>query len=510
MKSNRREFLAAALALTATARGDDPNDAPIGPVRRTDLERPDTPNVLMICVDDLRPQLPGYGKDFMVTPNLDRFAQSAAVFDKHYVQVPTCGPSRACMLTGRRPFGPLALSNRVFESFPRTPEFGATTMPGAFKAAGYTTVAVGKVSHNPSSRRYPKPSGKFDADGNMKYAGPDDRKPEIAHAWDRVGVPTGKWGDPWSAFFGYAGGKTRTYKPPKMPATEAADVPDAGYPDGLIAEEAIRELRRLKDEPFFLATGFFKPHLPFCAPKKYWDLYNRDEIPLAPHPGPPENVDTGLSLHPNGELTGRYEALQNRREATDDEARRLRHGYFAAVSYIDAQIGKLLDELDALGLADNTIVVVWGDHGWHLGDLYVWGKHTAFEYSLRSAMLMRTPGAAANGKTVDGIVESIDLYPTLAALCGLNTPDIVEGASFENLLKDPGAPGKDAAFGFWRRGGADARTIRTEKYRLTVWTKDADTRQIELYDHRVDPHESKNIAAERPDIVAQLRSRLET
>ena len=172
------------------------------------------PNVLMICVDDLRPQLACYGKDFMKTPNLDRFATGAAVFNRHYVAVPTCGASRACLLTGLRPQGDRWCTNRVFEFLPRDEDFAKTTLPGAFRAAGYTTVSIGKVSDNPGGRRYPKPSGKYDADGNMIYSGPDDHEPELAHAWDRVGTPTGPWGAPWPAFFGYAGGATRRYQRP--------------------------------------------------------------------------------------------------------------------------------------------------------------------------------------------------------------------------------------------------------------------------------------------------------
>jgi arylsulfatase A-like enzyme len=463
------------------------------------------PNVLLICIDDLRPQLGCYGEDYMHTPNLDRFAESAAVFDRHYVAVPTCGPSRACLLTGQHPQNDDWYENRVFESLPRGEDWQAHSLPGAFRAAGYTTVGIGKVSHNPSSRRYPKPTGKYDKGGNMTYAGPDDHEPELAHAWDRVGVPTGAWEDPWGAFFGYEGGATRSYKLPKSPPVEAADVPDTGYPDGLIAEEAVRELLELKDAPFFLAVGFYKPHLPFCAPKKYWDHYDRDKLPLAPYPGIPANIDERLSLHPNGELTGRYDALADRHEATEAEARRLRHGYFAAVSYVDAQVGKVLNELDRLGLSDNTIVVVWGDHGWHLGDSHVWGKHTAFEWSLRSALLMRVPGAAAAGKHINGIVESVDLFPTLIDYCGVETPAALAGRSLRSLMDDPTAPGKDAAWGFWDRGKHKALSMRTDRYRITRWTDpDGTTAQVDLYDHENDPHETRNIAGEEAALVEEL------
>lgn len=500
MDLTRRSFLLAAGAGTLAAALGTQTRAATGA----------RPNVLMICVDDLRPQLGCYGHAYMKTPHLDRFATGAAVFNRHYVAVPTCGASRACLLTGLHPQDDAWYANSIFEHLPRTEAFARQTLPGAFRAAGYTTVGIGKISHSPGGRRHAQPSGKFDGDGNMIFSGPDDGEPELAHAWDRIGVPTGAWEDPWSAFFGYDGGATRRYRDPKSPATEAADVPDTGYPDGLIAEEAVAELNRLKDGPFCLAVGFYKPHLPFCAPKRYWDLYDPEELPPAPHPDPPRNVDAALSLHNNSEMTGRYQSLADPREATEAEARHLRHGYFACVSYVDAQIGKVLDELDRLGLAENTIVVVWGDHGWHLGDLHVWGKHTAFEWSLRSAMLMRVPGAPANGARVSGIVESVDLFPTLAGLCGVPAPARLSGSSMQSLLENPDAPGKDGAFGFWRRGRNKAATVRTDRHRFTRWSNPrGETLQVELYDHENDPHETMNIAAAHPALATELSALLD-
>ncbi|MCP4639487.1 MAG: sulfatase-like hydrolase/transferase, partial [bacterium] len=265
-----------------------------GPVAAAPANRP---NVLFICVDDLRPQLNCYGKNFMQTPNLDRLAAEGTVFSNHFVQVPTCGASRCSLLTGQRPHAPGRLGNGAFTTLNRDEPTDPVTMPHLFQQNGYSTVSVGKVSHLPTGRRCPKPSGRFDKDGNMTYSGPGDDEHELPFGWDKAYGPTGEWGDPWSAFFAYAGGKTRSYTEEKSPAVEAADLPDTGYPDGLIAEAAIKELQTLKDDPFFLSVGFYKPHLPFTAPKKYWDLYNRDEIPLAEHKDPPANVDLPLSLH---------------------------------------------------------------------------------------------------------------------------------------------------------------------------------------------------------------------
>ena len=374
-----------------------------------------------------------------------------------------------------------------------------------FRRNGYTTVSVGKVSHNPSGRRYPKPSGRFNAKGEMVYSGPDDHEPELPFAWDRVYGPTDKWGDPWSAFFAYEGGKTRSYTEDKSPAYEAGDVPDNGYPDGLIAEDAIKELNALKDEPFFLAVGFYKPHLPFCAPKKYWDLYDRDTIPLPEHPEPPQNVDLKISLHENGELTGRYTALKDPKDATVEETRYLRHGYFACVSYVDAQIGKVLDELDRLGLRDNTLVVVWGDHGWHLGDLHVWGKHTTFDFSLRSTLLLSLPGSKSKSNHIHDPIEAVDLYPTLADYCGLTPPDDLDGISLRTALEENAPINKNGAYGYWRKGKHSAITLRTKEYRIVEWKdKDGKIAQVELYDQKNDSDETINIATAHPDTVETL------
>lgn len=466
-------------------------------------------NVLFICVDDLRPQLPCYGQDFMVTPHLDQLAARGLVFDNHFVQVPTCGASRCSLLTGARPQTMQALTNSAFDALPREDSGQANSLPDFFRRNGYTTVSVGKVSHNPDGRRRPKPSSKVDAAGNMVYEGPDDSEAELPFAWDRVYAPTGEWGDPWSAFFAYAGGKTRSYSEEKTPAWEAAEAPDTGYPDGLIAEVAIRELNLLKDEPFFLAVGFYKPHLPFCAPKRYWDLYDRDAIPLPEHPDPPRNVDPALSLHRNGELVNNYAALNDPGEATEAETRLLRHGYFACVSYIDALIGNLLGELDRLGLRENTAVVVWGDHGFHLGDLYVWGKHTTFDFSLRSALLMALPGIAPEGRHVSGLVESVDLYPTLAEYCGLTSPPGLDGVSHLAALKGGAAAERTGAYGYWRRGSHLAITLRTPGHRIVEWSNASGrVLQVELYDHKNDPGETVNIAHEQPELAATLQQQI--
>jgi len=291
-------------------------------------------NVLFIAIDDLRPQLNCYGEKYMVTPHLDKLAAGGRRFERHYVQAPTCGASRYALMTGLRPSTPRSMDNGAFadlaEPTPERPE----SMAHLFRRHGYRTVCLGKISHQPDGRVF-------------SYDGRGDGHLELPHSWDEVGAAPGKWETAWNAFFGYADGSARV--PGKTPAFEAADVEDEGYPDGLLAGAAVEKLRELKDKPFFLAVGFYKPHLPFNAPRKYWDLYDRDEIPLSPNPEAPAHIDIKRSLHGSGEMFGSYRHPERGgagKRISDDYARTLRHAYFAAVSYADAQAGKLLDELE--------------------------------------------------------------------------------------------------------------------------------------------------------------------
>ncbi len=451
------------------------------------------PNVLLIAVDDLRPELGCYGEQHMVTPHLDKLASQGRLFRNHYVQVPTCGASRYALLTGKYPRHAVAMGNNAASLAPKSEPAEAYSLPMLFKQNGYATVGLGKISHS--------------ADG---LKGDDKSKvrsgePELPYSWDVLWGPAGEWQDSWKAFFGYAGGKTRDRQ--TTPAFEGADVPDNGYPDGLTAEEAIKQLNRLKDKPFFLAVGFYKPHLPFNAPKKYWDLYDPMKLPAAPFREAPANVDAKISLHKGGELFGQYTFDGSKVSAANEaNAVKLRHAYFAAVSYADAQIGRVLSELDRLGLSQNTIVVVWGDHGWHLGDHGVWGKHTLHERSLRSTLIIRTPKMQQPGQSSPALVESVDLFPTLAALSGLTSPNSLEGQSLIPLLQSPSTDWPQPARSFWRLNGHTGETIRTERYRLTRWVNDKtkEIAQVELYDHQNDPLETKNVAAMNEKTVQEL------
>ena len=453
--------------------------------------REDRPNVLFIAVDDLRPQLNAYGASGMITPNMDRLAAEGRLFNRHYVQCPTCGASRYAMMTSRRPRSPAATSNNAFVSlFQNTSDpANPNSLPQAFRFAGYKTVGLGKLSHQP-----------------------DGGAAEMPGAWDEAYMTSGIWGSPNNAFFGYAGGVTRDQGvSPRTEIGVAADgntsLEDSDYPDGLMAEEAIRRLREFKanGDRFFFGLGFFKPHLPFSAPKNYWALYDRDSIAVPPQT-PPSGVNTSLTLSGNGEFIGNYGGTNTIDEA---EAKLSIHGYYACVSYVDAQIGKVLDELDSLGLTDETIVVLWGDHGWHLGEHTVWGKHTTLEESLRSTLIVRTPFQAHRGIPTDTFAESIDLYPTLCELCKIPIPDSVEGQSFAPALRNPATLPKDFALGLWRKGGTDGYSIRTARHRLVRWGNDASSpTQIDLFDYETDPEGKQNVAGSNPDLVADLLARI--
>lgn len=450
-----------------------------------------SPNILFIAIDDLRPELGCYGSEHIKSPNIDKLAESGTQFTNHFVQVPTCGASRYSLLTGMLPKTREHLSNEACRNFiagkpeTETPE----TFIHHLRRNGYYTVGIGKISHYVDGLLY----GYTDTVGT-EY--------ELPHSWNEMLFNPGKWGTGWNAFFGYSDGENRQSRNKQVEPYEMADVPDNGYPDGLIANQALEKIGELakEDKPFFLGVGFFKPHLPFNAPKKYWDMYNEDEIPLSPNPFIPDNVNRA-SLHGSGEFNGYLlgdEEASLEIPVSDAYARKLRHAYFACVSYIDAQVGKLLDELEKQGLAENTIVVVWGDHGWHLGDQLVWGKHTIFERALKSAFIVKIPGKT-KGNTIDKIVSTVDIYPTLMDLCNVEMPHKTDGKSMLPLITNPFAEWEEASYGYFRNG----ITLRTERYRLTRYFRDAEP-VVELYDHQTDPNETENVAETYSETVEKL------
>jgi choline-sulfatase len=451
-------------------------------------------NILFIAVDDLRPEMGAYGNGLIKTPSMDRLAQQGVVFQNHFVQVPTCGASRAALLTGLLPRTTRHLQNSAMEQFlANEPEKDVPeTFVHHLKRNGYYTVGIGKISHSADGLWY----------GYEEQ--PTEAKLELPHSWDEMLFDAGKWGTGWNAFFGYADGSNRQSKNKQVKPYEQAEVPDQGYPDGLTANLAIDKLRELKqkNQPFFLGVGFFKPHLPFTAPKKYWDLYKEEEIPLSPAPDIPKNIHKA-SLHSSGEFN-QYELGEEKpgidKALSDAYARKIKHAYYASVSYVDAQIGKVMEELENLGLADNTIVVLWGDHGWHLGDQMVWGKHTNFETALRSPLIIKSPGIQAKVIGPENIVSTIDIYPTLMELCNIKVDFPLDGQSLVSLAHDGKDPEREnLAFSYYNKG----ISLRTERYRMTRYFREQ-TPTIELYDHQKDPWETTNIAMEKPELIKNL------
>ncbi len=443
------------------------------------------PNVLLLCVDDLRPELNCFGKSHIKSPNIDRLAAGGRPFFRHYVQAPTCGASRYTLLTGR--YGPSsngALFSRA-KQIEKDPVSVPPSMPGWFRKHGYTTVSVGKVSHHPGSR------------GGRDWNDPDI--PEMPLSWDRHLCPSGNWQHPRGVMHGLANGQIRA-NAKDMDVYQAAAGSDSIYPDGLITAEALKqmdELAREPGKPFFLAVGIIRPHLPFGAPAKYLAPYRNAKLPTIAHPQKPTGKTT---WHGSGEFM-KYNRW-GRNPNTDAEfAIEVRKHYAACVTYADALIGRILKKLEAIGQRENTIIVVWGDHGWHLGEHSIWGKHALFEESLHSPLIINFPGIAKPGQPTSSMVETLDVFPTLCEVAGLPKPGFVDGVSLMPILRNPKAAGH-AALAY--RG--NAQTIRTDTHRLIAHKSG----HMELYDHTTKAGETLNVADQNPDLVKQLRARIKS
>ena len=416
----------------------------------------------------------------MFTPNIDDLASQGILFRRSYCMVPTCGASRASLMTGIRP-----TRNRFVDylTFAEKDAPGITTLNTHFKNHGYYTISNGKVFHHAEDNSTGWSEPAWRPDQVQIYQLARNRAIQQKRA-QQSGSPNRKRG----------------------PAFEAADVPDNAYADGQLAEKSIQDLRRLAtmDQPFFLAVGFFKPHLPFVAPQKYWDLYDRTTISLPTTYHPPKNAPNE-SLHNWGELRN-YADIPAQKSLSNEMARSLIHGYYACVSYTDAQVGKLLDEVERLGLADNTIIVLWGDHGWNLGEHTLWCKHCCFETSMHAPLVVVAP-EILGGKTTDGLTEFIDIYPSLCELAGLPLPDHLQGKSFVPLMKRPNRNWKQTAIGRYRNGD----TIRTQQFRFTTYTNpEGNLLARMLYDHQSDPEEDTNVS-EQPrfkEVVQNLAKHL--
>ncbi len=498
------------------------------------------PNILFIAIDDLRPELGCYGSKIAVTPKLDAIANDGLLFDRAYCQQAICRPSRASLMTGMRPE-----STGLFHNYVSLRELqpDILTLPQHLIAHGYDTAYVGKIFHQGdtdeakswsriAAKRIPgikKPQGPYRLAENVKLRADNFKK-----MFEKYGE---------AARRGLGSG----------PAFEKADVPDHAYPDGYNTLLAIDTLKKMAQtgKPFFLGMGYKLPHLNWCAPAKYWHLYAPETIPMASETTAPKNGAT-MGLHASFELRTRSN-IPKYGPIKPPLARTLKHAYLASTSYVDAQIGLLAKTLDELDIRDNTIIIVWGDHGWHLGDMGVWGKATNYEIATRVPFMIWTPNMKTRGETSAALVELVDIFPTLCELTGVPVPKHLEGHSFVPLLDQPHRPWKQAAFSQYpnpalrewaanplsdemrqtwfgplikdveqriidQQGSTWDRelfekhlmgyTMRTDRYRLVAWRDHRDTAAdplfVELFDHESDPNETQNVASENPELVRQL------
>ncbi|QDT10827.1 sulfatase [Planctomycetes bacterium K23_9] len=443
-------------------------------------------NVLFIGVDDLRVELGCYGDEFMNTPNIDALARQGLLFERAYCQQAICAASRISLMTGMRPdtTGVYDLNHPLNKTLP-----DAMSMPRFFKKNGYRTVSLGKIYHHGGDDK--AFWDVLDACSMPAYAAP-----ETLAAIDEL---------------------TKQAKAKKLrgkelrlatkgPAYENGDVSDSTYTDGVIADTAITQLRQENDRPFFLAVGFKKPHLPLVAPKKYWDMYDPAEIEIPSREAPVRVAEQATTNW--GELRA-YSGIPAKGDLSDEQTRKMIHAYRACVSYVDAQVGRVLAELDRQGLRENTIIVFWSDHGWKVGDYGDWCKHTNFELDTHVPLIFSGTGIPS-GERSKALVEYIDIYPTLAQWCGLTTPKSCEGESLLPIFADPSLPGKQAALSQYPRGGM-GYSIRSGKWRYTRWQrKDGKVVARELYDHSQSDLATENVAelSENENTVKQLDAQI--
>lgn len=457
----------------------------------------DKPNVLLILVDDLKPSFGAYGEDWVHSPNLDRLADSGMRFDMAYCNQAVCAPSRNNLLVGSRStsIGVYSLGYHFRKAVP-----DAVTMPQYFKNHGYHVAGIGKVFH----------IGHGNINDEFSWSVPfqPDKVIDYVLAASTNGQLTKE-----EALF--------SNKPanglPRGSAWEKSDVDDGAYADGRIATEGIKRLQSYKasGQPFFLALGFTKPHLPFCAPKTYWDLYDPAKLPIPTIRHYPKGAPAYAAKNELGELN-QYKPVPKKLPLSDELERTLIHGYYAALSYMDSQVGRVLDELDRIELDEETIVVLWGDHGYHLGDHGTWTKHTNYEQANRIPIVISAPGVTKPSSSTKALIETVDIFPTLVELAGLPTPtgpQPIDGKSFVAVLKNESKSIRDHAYHCFPRGKRLGRAIRTQQYRMVQWKEigaPANSAEYELYDYLNDPLETVNIAGVRPEVLKQLAAMLAT
>ncbi|MCA9215194.1 MAG: sulfatase [Planctomycetales bacterium] len=517
----------------------------LGIVLAAEVFAVERPNILFIAVDDLRPELGCYGSEHVISPNLDALASDGLLFERAYCQQAICRPSRASLMTGARPDTTGLYHNYVAL---RELQPNILTLPQHLISHGYTTAYCGKIFHQGDTdeehswSRQPVKWVKGVSPPRGPYALPENNRLKQENLEEMLA----KYGA--AARRGLASG----------PAYEKAEVPDHAYSDGyetLRAIETMKQMAQDKDKPFFLALGFKKPHLNWTAPTKYWDLYDAQKIPMAEHENAPKN-GAAMGLHASFELRTRA-GIPKHGPLGDELSRTLKHAYLACVSYVDAQIGRIIQALQDIGVRDDTIIIVWGDHGWHLGDMGVWGKATNYEIATRVPLFIWTPNMKTRGQKTRALVELVDIYPTLCELAGVPVPAHVEGHSFVPLLTEPHRDWKKAVFSQYpnpalREWAANplsqgmretwfgpliqeveqriisqhgdrwdrelfekhlmGYTMRTDQYRLVVWRDHRNSASVplfvELFDHNVDPHETTNIADGHPAIVVTLLQQL--
>ena len=469
------------------------------PVAAKERQSAERPNILFIAIDDLRNDLGILDVEHAHTPHLDAFAAQSRLFSRHYVQVPSCGPSRAALLSGQWPGSQARINNNAILN--TYGDWQTPSLPVWLREQGYLTLSLGKISHYPGGLT-----------GENWNAPPE----EMPGAWDKAWIPDSPWEHALSIMHGYANGVPRT--PGVSSPIEAYDGPDEAYPDAWVAKDAIEVLHRLASngseppstrialpasqpgQPWFFAVGFFKPHLPFAAPRTWFDLHDADAIAV---PADTTRPPAPSHWHGSGEMFGNYGHPEGAR--TDPEwHKQLRHAYAASTSYVDEQVGRVLRTVEELGLTENTIIVIWSDHGFALGEQAIWGKHSLYEVALKAPLFISYPGMPEPGPISDATVESIDIYPTIVDLAGLTAPDALHGYSLRPMLEDPQAPSLKPAYGFWNNGLV---SVRDDRFRLIVRRNESGTfTHTELYGFGNSAHGVRlHTEAWQPEIEQLLR-----
>ena len=458
------------------------------------------PNVILILVDDLKPTLGIYDDSFSKSPNIDQLAKEGMRFNMAYANQAVCVASRYNLMLGKRSTstGLYRFGINFREIYPNI-----ETLPQVFKNNGYHCEAIGKVYHVGHGNTNDKASWSVPhlEDKVIEYIVPESNNGELTRE---------------EALFEnynlYADEKIDIKSLPRGAAWEAPDVLDEAYADGRVARHAIKRLKSLREnQAFFLAIGFARPHLPFSVPKKYWDLYDRNELPLPEYELPPEGAPE-FAVKKGGEINNFKPINPNNSTPFDLELKRnLIHGYYASVSYMDEQVGRVMREVKRLGLDENTIILLWGDHGWHLGDHGIWTKHTNYEQATRIPLIISAPGITIDGSLCNQTVETVDLYPTLIDLAGLKLPETktkykLDGKSLSPLLKDPDVIVKDHIYHSFIRNNNIGEAIRNKRYRMIRWTNLKNKNKVvyELYDYENDPKETVNIATKNKIVLQKL------